>query len=439
MICKTSEFLRRYAQLLYLTALVGYGATAIYFAWDLKLAAPIGVLTSIAVLFLLERIAPARKTENGSPLEIARDGFFLGLGAVMDAVGRMTAVAIAVSIAGDETFLSAPLWLEVILSIYVAEFFAYWFHRLSHREGWLWSIHSIHHLPEKVNLTNNFLMHPLNIFFLKLMRSTPLLLLGFSQEAVFLHGLFAVGVAFSIHANIGGPLGFWNYIIGTAELHRMHHSKDPHEAGNHGTVVPLWDQIFGTFRYQREYEPDSIGVKERERYPKTIAGMLLHPLKLRSMIGGIAALFALTVGLNCAKNIYTQLEIEAEPDQVWMVLVENKKYPEWNPYHVRVEGELKVGEQLVVEIHKPNGNQLVIEPEVFRIVPGRELTWGGGIRGLFFGEHIFLLERTAPGRTKLVQKESFEGIFVPFAELGSIEEGYRLMNLALKRKIEACR
>lgn len=385
MIRKSIEFLRRFTPLLYLTALIGYGATAVHFAWDLKLAAPLGVLMSIAGLFALERLMPRRKAENGSAAEVARDGFFLGLGAIMDAVGRIAAVTIAVSLAGDRSFLSIPLWLELILGVYIAEFFAYWFHRLSHREGWLWSIHSIHHLPEKVNLTNNFLMHPLNIFFLKLMRSTPLLLLGFSQEAVFLHGLFAVGVAFSVHANVGGPLGFWNYLIGTAELHRMHHSKDPHEAGNHGTVVPLWDQVFGTFRYDRKCEPEAIGVTEREQYPKTIVGMLLHPLKLRSMVGGIAILFALTFGAGCAKNIYTQLEIE---------------------------------------------------PEVFRIVPGRELSWGGGIRGLFFGEHIFLLERVAPGRTKLIQKETFEGIFVPFAELGSIEEGYNLMNHALKQKIE---
>ena len=200
----------------------------------------------------------------------------------MDTVGRIAAVTVAVALAGGQKFLNLPLWLEVILAVYIAEFFAYWFHRLSHREGWLWSIHSIHHLPEKVNLTNNFLMHPLNIFFLKLMRSTPLLLLGFSQEAVFLHGLLVIGVAFSVRANTGGRLGFWNYLIGTAELHRMHHSKDPHEAGNHGTVVPLWDQIFGTFRYQPDGGPMAIGVTDRERYPKTIAGMLWHPLRIRT-------------------------------------------------------------------------------------------------------------------------------------------------------------
>lgn len=285
---KILPFLHRYAQLWFLAGLIGFGVAAIQLGWNLKAVAPAGAVLAVVVLSLLERLAPARRDENDDARETARHFFFFGLGAVMDNAGRALAIFTAVSLAGDARFLQLPLWLEFIAAIYIAEFFAYWFHRLSHREGWLWSIHSIHHLPEKVNLTNNFLMHPLNIFFLKLMRATPLLVLGFSQEAVFLHGLFSLGVAFSVHANTGGRLGFWNYVIGTAELHRMHHSVDAHEAGNHGTVVPLWDQVFGTFRYNAERGPAAIGVarEERERYPHSIVGMLAYPLRWSSMTAG---------------------------------------------------------------------------------------------------------------------------------------------------------
>ncbi len=285
---KILQFFHRYAQLWFLAAMIGYGLAAIQAGWNLKIAAPVGAVLAVLVLSMLERLAPARRGENDNAGETARHFFFFGLGAVMDNLGRALAVFTAVSLAGGERFLDLPLWLELIAAVYIAEFFAYWFHRLSHREGWLWSVHSIHHLPEKVNLTNNFLMHPLNIFFLKVMRATPLLLLGFSQEAVFLHGLFSLAVAFSVHANTGGRLGVWNYVIGTAELHRMHHSVDPDEAGNHGTVVPLWDQIFGTFRYNAHGEPAQIGVvrEERGRYPVTIAGMLVYPLRWSSLIAG---------------------------------------------------------------------------------------------------------------------------------------------------------
>lgn len=137
------------------------------------------------------------------------------------------------------------------------------------------------------------------------------------------------------------------------------------------------------------------------------------------------------------KYIYTDIEIKAPPHKVWAVLADIPQYPDWNPYHVKVEGKLKIGEELSVTIHKPNGIKLTIEPHVIQIILGKELTWGGGIHGLFHGKHVFLIEKTQEGHTKLIQKEDFEGIFVPFASLDAIDEGYRLMNEALKHRVEA--
>ncbi|MCB1167089.1 MAG: SRPBCC domain-containing protein [Leptospiraceae bacterium] len=146
-----------------------------------------------------------------------------------------------------------------------------------------------------------------------------------------------------------------------------------------------------------------------------------------------AILTAMLAGF--CKSIHTELKIRATPAEVWSVLMDNKKYPEWNPYHVRVEGELKEGNTIVVEVHKPNGNRIVLEPEVLRIRPERELTWGGGIPGLFTGEHVFEIVPCEEG-VVLIHREKFSGIFVPFAELDSIEEGYAQMNQALKERVE---
>ena len=151
----------------------------------------------------------------------------------------------------------------------------------------------------------------------------------------------------------------------------------------------------------------------------------------------IAVVCVLLVASGCMKkHIYTEIELEVPREKVWAILVDNAAYPEWNPYHVRVEGKLEVGEKLVVDLHKPNGNQLTIEPHVMRVVPLEELTWGGGLWGVFNGEHVFLLSATDSGGTKLVQKEDFWGIAIPFAELDTIEEGYNLMNEALKKRAE---
>lgn len=136
-------------------------------------------------------------------------------------------------------------------------------------------------------------------------------------------------------------------------------------------------------------------------------------------------------------HIHTEIEIHARPDDVWDALVDVDSYPTWNPYHVHVDvdGELAAGQRLVVEIHKPNGDQVTIRPHVLRLERGRELTWGGGPRRIFRGEHTFIVEPTATG-TRLIHSEVFSGFAVRFASLDSIEEGYTAMNLALKRHLE---
>lgn len=139
----------------------------------------------------------------------------------------------------------------------------------------------------------------------------------------------------------------------------------------------------------------------------------------------------------CGKYIYTQIDIEAPRGKVWEVLADIDNYAEWNPYHVEVNGVLEEHEKLQVKISKPNGKNLTIEPIVLNILPEQELIWGGGIKGIFFGEHNFQLEELENQSTRLVHKESFTGIAVPFASLDAIEEGYNLVNLRLKEKVEA--
>ncbi|MCI5077874.1 SRPBCC domain-containing protein [Oricola sp.] len=137
-----------------------------------------------------------------------------------------------------------------------------------------------------------------------------------------------------------------------------------------------------------------------------------------------------------AMDIHTDILIHAAPDEVWSVLADNRRYGEWNPYHVEVEGTLAEGETLDLKIDKPDGTQVAIRPHVMRVVENRELVWGGGIRGLFRGVHVFELQSVGPRCTRLIQRESFDGIFVRFASLGGIEDGYNRMNQALKRRVE---
>jgi hypothetical protein len=134
------------------------------------------------------------------------------------------------------------------------------------------------------------------------------------------------------------------------------------------------------------------------------------------------------------------IEIDAPTDEVWRVLADTERYGEWNPFIRRLQGELREGAKLEVEIAPPGGRAMTFKPTVLVAAPGRELRWLGRLLlpGLFDGEHRFLLEPLPDGRTRFVQSERFGGVLVGLLK-GSLEKtrvGFEEMNRALKAEVE---
>jgi len=137
--------------------------------------------------------------------------------------------------------------------------------------------------------------------------------------------------------------------------------------------------------------------------------------------------------------IRTEVIIDAPKEIVFAKLIEFEGYDKWNPYHVRVRGEPMIGSKLEIKVHRPDGKIIDVPAvHVLRLKDNQELTWGGGIKGIFYGEHVFLLEDSDGGRTKMVHNEDFTGLFIGFADLPPdvLTEGYRRMNLAFKIFVE---
>lgn len=137
--------------------------------------------------------------------------------------------------------------------------------------------------------------------------------------------------------------------------------------------------------------------------------------------------------------IRTTVEIDAPPAKVYSVLADLESYPSWNPYHRKVEGEFKEGAKLKLLVKRPDGKEVEVPPHMIRIRQNEEITWGGGIKGIFYGEHRFKLTGTDDGKTVLNHDEDFSGFGIIFADLPPdvIAEGYHQMNMALKRKVES--
>ena len=141
------------------------------------------------------------------------------------------------------------------------------------------------------------------------------------------------------------------------------------------------------------------------------------------------------------RSISHTIEIDAPPEAVWRELADTASYGDWNPFVRRLEGELVEGSRLEVEITPPDGRAMTFKPKVLAAEPGRELRWLGHllVRGVFDGEHSFVIEPLGEGRSRLTQAERFSGLLVrPLGGvLGKTERGFEAMNKALKARAEA--
>ena len=143
-----------------------------------------------------------------------------------------------------------------------------------------------------------------------------------------------------------------------------------------------------------------------------------------------------------SRLLHTEIAIAASPETVWSILTDVAAYPGWNPFIRRIAGKLETGARLEVDLAPPGGRAMTMRPTLRAVEPGRTLRWLGrlGLPGVFDGEHSFQIEPLGDNQVRFVQSERFSGILVPLvmAFIGSsTQQGFEVMNLALKERAEA--
>jgi hypothetical protein len=134
-------------------------------------------------------------------------------------------------------------------------------------------------------------------------------------------------------------------------------------------------------------------------------------------------------------TVTTSLEIAAPPEAVWAVLTDFDAYPAWNPFWVRVTGEVSVGARLHVGVRPPLGLPLRFTPRIVRCDPPRELQLRGqlGWRWLAHGEHRFEIVPHGRG-VRFVHSEEFGGVLPRLLHrilVAQTRRGFDAMNRAL--------
>lgn len=140
------------------------------------------------------------------------------------------------------------------------------------------------------------------------------------------------------------------------------------------------------------------------------------------------------------RHIKTEILIATKPEKIWAVLTQFDTYPEWNPFIKSLSGIAAVGNTLQVEIQPPETKAMTFAPKILVCQPQQELRWLGvvGFKGIFDGEHYFILSPQEDGTTLFSHGELFRGILVGMMKktLDKTQKGFELMNQALKQRCE---
>ncbi|MDN3676077.1 SRPBCC domain-containing protein [Flavobacterium paronense] len=142
-----------------------------------------------------------------------------------------------------------------------------------------------------------------------------------------------------------------------------------------------------------------------------------------------------------AKEIKTEIVINAKPEKVWAILTDFKSYPNWNPFIKSIIGDVKVGNKITARIEPPKAKGMTFKPKVLTYETNKELKWLGHLllAGLFDGEHKFELIDNGNGTTTFKQSEKFKGILVPLFKKqldNNTKKGFEAMNSKLKELAE---
>ncbi len=172
-----------------------------------------------------------------------------------------------------------PLWAQFFLAVLVADLGQYWLHRLYHVVPWLWRFHAVHHSSTAMDWLAGSRVHFGEILLTRTGVMAPLMLLGFSAEAMNAYVILVGVQAVLAHANLRVRAGWLEYLVVLPRYHHWHHARHKdYIYKNYAIHLPLVDMLFGTFKLPSKVWPERYGVFGNP-LPEGILRQHLYPLR----------------------------------------------------------------------------------------------------------------------------------------------------------------
>jgi len=208
--------------------MLGIGGAAVVLArapWA-ELWMALLIVLAIFVSFVVEQLIPYAADWNGRSGDTGRD--------VAHALVNESAFLLVVLVIPALSLLTPfhrwwpsawPFVLQVLFSVVVVDMGVTLVHMASHRIGWLWRLHAVHHSIKRFYGFNGLMKHPLHGAIELAAGTVPLLILGLPKSvADALTVLIAVQLLLQ-HSNADYRVGRLRYVLALNEGHRFHHLK----------------------------------------------------------------------------------------------------------------------------------------------------------------------------------------------------------------------
>src|SRR5436190_12703772 len=165
----------------------------------------------------------------------------------------------------------ADAGVSFVAGFLLLDLIRYLVHRCEHAVPFLWRFHALHHSDPDVDVTTSVRHHPVEYLFASVVYWLAVIVLDIPFIVVLSHGLAVFSASAVQHGNVRLPEWLERClqpILVTTDLHRIHHSVVFEQVNtNYGSVLSIWDRLFGTFTRIGRAQHDSIvfGVRELPR------------------------------------------------------------------------------------------------------------------------------------------------------------------------------
>ena len=234
------------------------------------------ILIWFIILFVLERLksASGHTPPLGDTSHIIRIGRNLGLWAINSGLSPLIILPLTIW-ASTQAIGWRPDWLQgpssLLLDLVILDLWIYWWHRANHEFPLLWRFHRIHHLDEHLDATSAVRFHFGEVILSALVRAAVIILLDIPLTSVIIFETVVLIAALFHHSDIVIPKSVENalsLIIITPSIHWIHHHAERADTdSNYGTMLSIWDRLFGSRRKTARSPEIIIGVENELDLP----------------------------------------------------------------------------------------------------------------------------------------------------------------------------